>query len=163
MFVYLCGPVDFTEDSGALWRRKLAPFLRDQLGHRVYDPTEVERRSLTGEEIANLRTWQTTDLEKFRRASRKIIASNLDLIEHQADYLICYWDAAARTAGDALAGITAAHRKGIPVYLVTSQPAEEIDRWALGCSDQVFASIENLKAFLVARFSRDKQTVLWRD
>ena len=163
MLAYLCGTVDLADSGGSLWRRKLTPFLRDQLGHRVYDPSEEEKRSLTGEEVANLQGWQTTDLDRFRRAARKIIASNLDLIEHKADYLICYWDTPGKTAGDAVAGMTAAHRKGIPVYLVTPLPAEEVDGWLLGCSDQVFTSVESLKSFLASRYSREKQTVLWKD
>jgi hypothetical protein len=42
-------------------------------------------------------------------------------------------------------------------------PVEEIDAWTLACSDQVFSSIEGLKEFLAARFSREKQTQLWKD
>jgi hypothetical protein len=33
----------------------------------------------------------------------------------------------------------------------------------LGCSDQVFRSVEELKAFLTARFAREKQNHLWKD
>jgi hypothetical protein len=33
----------------------------------------------------------------------------------------------------------------------------------LGCSDQVFASVEDLKEFLTARFAREKQNHLWKD
>ena len=163
MLAYLCGPVDLAEGGGSLWRRKLVPFLRDHLGHRVYDPVEEGKRSLTVEEVSNLRGWQATDLDRFRRAARKIIASNLDLIEHKADYLICDWDFPDIAAADAVAALTAAHRKAIPVYLVTPLPAEEVDPWVLGCSDQVFTSIEDLKSFLASRFSREKQTVLWKD
>jgi len=35
MLAYLCGPFDAADERGKLWRRKLAPFLREQLGHRV--------------------------------------------------------------------------------------------------------------------------------
>jgi hypothetical protein len=162
MLAYLCGPMDFADDGGKLWRRKLAPFLRDQLGHRVYDLTEDSKKSLTSDETANFLTWQKTDLDRFRRVIRKMIAFHLDLIEHKADYVICYWDASAVQGSGTAAALTAAHRKGLPVYLVTPLPVEEIDGWALGCSDQVFASIEDLKEFLVARFSREKQTQLWK-
>jgi len=163
MLAYLCGPIDFAEEGGKLWRRKLTPYLRDQLGHRVYDPTEDARKVLTEEEIANFRIWQTTDLDRFRRVVRKMIAFDIDLIENKADYLICYWDAEIASTGGAPAGLTAAYRKGIPVYLVTPLPVEEIDAWMLGCSDQVFSSIESLKEFLSSRFSREKQTQLWKD
>jgi hypothetical protein len=163
MLAYLCGPIEFAEDSGRLWRRKLAPFLRDHLGHRVYDPAEDERKNLSEEEAARFRQWKTSDLERFRRVVRKIIAFDLDLIEHKADYLICYWDAAEAQSGGTPAEMTMAHRKGIPVYLVTPLPAEQISGWMLGCSDHVFATIEELKEFLIVRFSRERQTQLWSE
>jgi hypothetical protein len=163
MLAYLCGPITSAGDGGSLWRRKLAPFLRDQLGHRVYDPAEDARKNLTKEETASFRAWQTTDLDRFRRTARKMIAFDLDLLEHKADYLICYWDGASAQSGGAPAELIAAHRKGIPVYLVTPLPVEEINMWLLGCSDQLFSSIEDLKEFLASRFSREKQTQLWKD
>jgi hypothetical protein len=163
MLAYLCGPIDSAGDGGRLWRRKLAPFLRDQLGHRVYDPAEDARKNVTEEETANFRAWQAADLDRFRRAVRKMIAFDLDLLEHKADYLICYWDGAGAPIGGAPAELVVAHRKGIPVYLVTPLPVEEINIWALGCSDQLFSSIEDLKEFLASRFSREKQTQLWKD
>jgi len=163
MLAYLCDCADLSEDGGRLWRRKLVPFLRDELGHRVYDTAEERTKPLTAEEAAHLEGWQSTDLDRFRRATRKMIASNLDLVEHKADYLVCYWNPPGKAAGEALAGVTAAHRKGIPVYLVAPIPVDEIDAWVLGCSDQVFASVDDLKRFLASRFSRDKQTVLWKE
>jgi hypothetical protein len=163
MLAYLCGPIDFSQQSGTLWRRKLAPYLRDRLGHRVYDPMEDARKVLSEEEIANFRVWQRTDLDRFRRAARKLIAFDIELLENRADYVVCYWDSDTAASGATPAGLTAAYRKGIPVYLVTSFPVEDIDGWMLGCSDQVFSSIEDLKEFLAARFSREKQTQLWKD
>ncbi|MGA8220543.1 MAG: hypothetical protein WB780_02740 [Candidatus Acidiferrales bacterium] len=163
MLAYLCGPIEFAEDGGKLWRLKLSPYLRDQLGHRVYDPAEDERKNLTAEEAAHFREWKTTDLERFRRVVRKIIAFDLDLIENKADYVVCHWDAAAGQSGGTPAELTIAHRKGIPVYLVTPLPVEKVSGWMLGCSDHVFSSIESLKEFLSARFAREKQTQLWKE
>src|SRR6202167_2320816 len=162
MLAYLSGPIEYAEDAGRLWRRKLAPYLREQLGHRVYDPAEDEKKNLSDEEAAHFREWKSSDVERFRRVVRKIIAFDLDIIENDADYLICYWDAQTKSGGTS-AELTIAHRKGIPVYLVTTLRSQEISGWMLGCSDQVFASIEQLKAFLAARFAREKQNHLWKD
>ena len=162
MLAYLCGPIEFAEDGGRLWRRKLAPFLRDQLGHRVYDPAEDERKNLSEEEAAHFREWKTADLDRFRRAVRKIIAFDLDLIENKADYLICYWPSENAHSGGTSAELTVAHRKGIPVYLVTPIAVDQVSGWMLACSDQVFTSIEGLKEFLLARFAREKQALLWK-
>lgn len=162
MLAYLCGPIEFAEDNGRLWRRKLRPFLRENLGHRVYDPAEDEQKSLTPEEVAHFREWKTSDVERFRRAVRKIIAFDLDLIENKADYLICWWDALAKSGGTS-AEMTVAHRKGIPVYLVTTLPHWEISGWMLACTDQVFVTFEELKQFLTARYGREKQNQFWKD
>src|ERR1700723_4330357 len=99
MLAYLSGPIEYAEDGGKLWRRKLAPYLREQLGHRVYDPAEYERKNLTDGEAAHFREWKSTDVERFRRVVRKIIAFDLDIIENHPAYLICYWDALARRGG----------------------------------------------------------------
>ena len=162
MLAYLCGPIEFASDGGRLWRRKLTPFLRDELGHRVYDPAEDEKKNLSEEEVANFRAWKKTEVERFRRVVRKIIHFDLDLIENKADYLICFWDDSAQSGGTP-AELTVAYRKGIPVYLVTQLPAEEISGWMLACADQVFASIEDLKTFLLTRYGREKQVALWKD
>jgi hypothetical protein len=114
MLAYLSGPIEYAVDGGRLWRRKLAPYLREQLGHRVYDPAEDEKKNLTEGEAAHFREWKSSDVERFRRVVRKIIAFDLDIIENHADYLICYWDASAKSGGTS-AELTIAHRKGIPV------------------------------------------------
>jgi hypothetical protein len=163
MLAYLCGPIELAEQSGKIWRHKLTPFLTEKLGHRVYDPTEDDRKSLTPEEVENFRHWKMTDMDRFRRVARKIIAFHLELIERRADYVIGHWDSeSARNAG-MCAELTVAHRKGIPVFLLATLPVEEISAWALGCSDQLFSSLDSMKAFLAARFSRERQTQLWKE
>lgn len=162
MLAYLCGPIEFAADGGKLWRRKLMPFLREELGHRVYDPAEDEKKNLTDEEVAHFREWKTADVERFRRAVRKIIQFDLDLIENKADYVICYWEDAAAVGGGTAAELTLAYRKGIPVYLVTQVPPEQVSGWMLACADRVFGSIDELKKFLLQRYGREKQTHLWK-
>jgi hypothetical protein len=167
MLAYLCGPIEFAADGGKMWRRKLMPFLRDELGHRVYDPAEDEKKNLTDEEVLCFREWKQTDIERFRRVVRKIIQFDLDLIENKADYVICHWDDSAgpggRMSGGTPAELTVAYRKGIPVYLVTQLPIEQISGWMLACADQVFGSIDELKKFLLERYGRERQTHLWKE
>ncbi|MFY9531691.1 MAG: hypothetical protein WBC04_22715 [Candidatus Acidiferrales bacterium] len=160
MLAYLCGPIEFADAHGKLWRRKLTPFLQEHLGHQVYDPAEDEKKNLTQEEATHFREWKTADQERFRRVVRKIIQFDLDLIENQADYLICYWEDSAGRSGGTSAEMTGAFRKGIPVYLVTPVPLEQVSGWMLGCADQVFASVEQLKEFLLARYGGGKQAQL---
>lgn len=165
MLVYLCGPIEFATDGGKMWRRKLTPFLREELKHRVYDPAEDEKKNLTDEEVLHFREWKSGDTDRFRRTVRKIIHFDLDLIENKADYLICYWDdvSASSVSSGTPAELTVAYRKGIPVYLVTSLPPARLSGWMLACADEVFASIEELKRFLSARYGPERQTQLWKE
>ncbi len=162
MLAYLCGPIEFASDGGKAWRRDVAPFLRNELGHSVYDPAEDEQKNLTEEEAGNFRGWKSSNPERFRGVIRKIIDFDLDLIENRADYLICFWDSLAVASGGTSAEITLAYRRGIPVYLVTPQPAEKISGWMLGCVEEVFATVAGLKKFLAGRYGRKKQAELWK-
>ena len=163
MLAYLCGPIEFAPEGGKLWRRKLTPFLRDELGHRVYDPAEDQKKNLTDEEAAHFREWKKTDLDRYRRVVRKIIHFDLDLIENKADYMICSWDDPPSQSSGTPAELTVAYRKGIPVYLVCEPPPEQISGWLLACADQVFRSIDELKRFLSQRYGGEKQTQLWKE
>ncbi|MGB6876177.1 MAG: hypothetical protein WBD87_09100 [Candidatus Acidiferrales bacterium] len=163
MLAYLCGPIEFVNGGGKMWRQKLAPFLRDQLGHRVYDPAEDEKKNLTDEEVAHFREWKTTDTERFRRVVRKTIQFDLDLIENKADYVVCFWGDPSVQSGGTSAELTLAYRKGIPVYMVTELSVVQVNGWMLACADQVFSSVDELKSFLSSRFGREKQTQLWQE
>jgi hypothetical protein len=164
MLAYLCGPIEFAPDGGKLWRRKLTPFLHNDLGHRVYDPAEDEKKNLTEEEAAHFRDWKETDVERFRRVVRKIIQYDLDIVENRADYLICclLGAGAAVFSGGTSAELTFAYRCGIPVYLVTDAPTKEISGWMLACADRVFPNVDELKKFLLERYGKEKQSLLWR-
>lgn len=156
MLVYLSGSIEFASEGGKIWRRELTPFLQQRLGHRVYDPAEDERKNLTEEEIAHFRGWKAADPERFRQTVRKIINWDLDLIEKQADYLVCYWDSAVGRGAGTQAELTAAYRKGIPVYLVTELPVSEISGWVLGCTERVFSGFDELKEFLLASYAASR-------
>jgi nucleoside 2-deoxyribosyltransferase len=164
MLAYLCGPIEFAADGGKLWRRKLTPFLHNELGHRVYDPAEDEKKSLTEEEAAHFREWKQADVERFRRTVRKVIQFDLDVIENKADYVICFLsgDDAAATSGGTSSELTFAYRRGIPVYMVTDAAIGEISGWMLACADRVFSNVEELKTFLLERYGKEKQAPLWR-
>jgi nucleoside 2-deoxyribosyltransferase len=164
MLAYLCGPIEFAPDGGKLWRRKLTPFLHNDLGHQVYDPAEDEKKNLSEEEAAHFREWKESDVERFRRVVRKIIQYDLDIIENRTDYVICCLNGngSAATSGGTSSELTFAHRRGIPVYLMTDAPVGEISGWMLACADRVFANVDELKKFLLDRYGKEKQAPLWR-
>ena len=154
MFAYLCGGIEFAPGKGKNWRRRLKPFLEETLRHRVYDPAEDEKKNLTEEEVANFRSWKISDLDRFRQTVRKIINYDLDLIQNHADYVICYWDLHSSRGGGTQAELTAAYRKGIPVYLVTGIPVREVSGWVLACADRLFTSFDDLKAYLLQIYGK---------
>ena len=130
----------------------------------MYDPAEDEKKNLTDEEVGNFRAWKETDVERFRRVIRKIIQYDLDIVENRADYVICCLsgEGAALSSGGTSAELTFAHRRGIPVYLVTDASLGEISGWMLACADKVFPTVDELKKFLLEKYGKEKQTPLWR-
>lgn len=152
MLVYLSGSIEFADDGGREWRRELTPFLKETLGHEVYDPAEDEKKNLTNEEVANFRRWKREDPERHNAAVRKIIDWDLDYVEQKADYIVCYWDKASMRGAGTQAELTAAYRRGIPVYLVTEMPPGEVSGWILACATEVFPAFDELKAFLSEQY-----------
>ena len=99
MVFYLAGSIESFRTKAKPGARQIAPALRN-LGHEFYDPTENELKGLTETEATEFRAWKRTDLKGFRQTIQKIIAYDLDLIEHQCDAIVCYWDQyAGRGAG----------------------------------------------------------------
>ncbi|HEX3155260.1 MAG TPA: hypothetical protein VHV32_11575, partial [Candidatus Angelobacter sp.] len=92
-------------------------------------------------------------LPRFRRTIQKIIAYDLDLIEHHCDAIVCYWDQYAGRGAGTQGELTFAHRMGIPVYLICGIPVEHISGWLLGCATEVFASFEEFNEFMNSKLA----------
>jgi hypothetical protein len=151
MLAYLSGSIEYSPDHGKAWRAELTPFLRS-LGHDVYDPAEDEKKNLTEVERSEFRGWKHTDLPRFQQTIRKIIAYDLDWIELHSDYVVAYWDEYASRGAGSQAELSLAHRRGIPVYLVTELPLGNVSGWILGCASEVFSSFDQLKQFMTEQY-----------
>lgn len=149
---YLSGAIEHAADGGTGWRAALARFLRDELGHGVYDPAADARKNLTDEELVHFRRWKVDAPDRFREAVRKIIAWDLGRIEGEADYIVALWDEAAAKGGGTAAEITLAHRLGKPVFVVLGMPRQNASGWVLAAADEVFEDFEALAASLAVRF-----------
>ena len=152
MLAFLCGGMEYATDGGSRWREGTRVWIQENLNHRVFDPTEEARRILSEEELSSLTEWKGSDVERFRKIMRFIINHDLNVITNQADYIVCYWDDAAARGGGTQAELTAAFRKGIPIYLVTESPVQAISGWVVGCTDKIFATFEELRQFLTATY-----------
>ena len=150
MLAYLSGSIEYSPDHGKAWRAEITPFLLS-LGYQVYDPAQDEKKNLSDEEVREFRRWKTSDLPRFQRTIRKIIAWDLDWIE-RSDCVVCYWDEFAGRGAGTQGELTFAQRAGIPVYLVCGVPVEQVSGWILGCAMHVFTNFEELKGFLAGEF-----------
>jgi len=146
MLFYLAGSIEYAPDFGKAWRAQIRPVLQC-LGHEVYDPAEDEQKNLTDTEMREFRSWKKTNLGRFQQTVRKIIAYDLDLIEHHCDAIVCYWDEYAGRGAGTQGELTFAHRLGIPVYLICAVPVDQVSGWLLGCATEVFESLEDFCQF----------------
>ena len=163
MLAFLCGGMEYSPDGGRQWRERMRLWIQETLNHRVYDPAEEARRLLTEEELRNLPEWKRTAVERFRKAMRIVIHHDLDVMASQADYVVCFWDESAARGGGTQAELTAAYRKGIPIYLVAEMPVEQVSGWVLGCTDKIFSSFDEVKSYLAATYGKEApQRVLWQ-
>ena len=144
---YLSGPIEYSPDLGKGWRALSARFLIS-LGHSVYEPAEDEIKNLTVHEAREFRSWKKSDFPRFQKTIRKIIAYDLDLIEHRCDAIVCYWDRNAGRQAGTQGELTFAHRLGRPVYLICRVPLQEVSGWLLGCASEVFPDVECFLEFM---------------
>ena len=154
MLFYLAGSIEYSPDLGKGWRAQITPLLKKH-GHEVYDPAKDELKNLSETEMRDFRSWKTTDLERFQNTVRKIIAYDLDLIQHRCDAVICYWDEYAGRGAGTQGELTFAHRLGLPVYLVCGVPLKDISGWLLGCATEVFHSLGQFQDFVSAGLARE--------
>jgi hypothetical protein len=162
MMAFLCGGMEYAPEGGRAWRSRLRVWLEENLNHTVYDPAVEGRRALGEEESAKLATLKVTDLDRFRKVMHMLISHDLDVISNRTDYVVVNWDEPAAQGGESAALVTAAHRKGIPVYFVTEIPIDQIGGWVVGCTTKILSSFEELKSFLTATYISDvRQRAFW--
>lgn len=150
MLIYLCGAIEYSPDHGKAWRAEVTHFLHE-LGHDVYDPALDEKKDLTDQEVRDFRGWKQTDLPRFQQTIRKIIQYDLDWVEERCDALVAYWDEHAGKGAGTQGELTVAYRRGVPVYLVTTLPVDQVSGWVLGCASQVFPGFAELREYLARK------------
>jgi hypothetical protein len=79
----------------------------------------------------------------------------LDWVEERSDALVAYWDEHAGKGAGTQGELTVAYRRGLPVYLVTKLPADQVSGWVLGCASHVFSSFEELHEYMSTKQSRE--------
>lgn len=136
MKAYLAGAIEHAPDKGKAWRADLAEFLQKEFGHESYNPHIEEPKILTPEKREQFRFLKTENLPEFQKIVRKLIRNDIHSILTDIDYVICLWDEHAEKGGGTYGELTFAFFHGIPVYMVTTKPLEQISGWILGCTTE---------------------------
>jgi len=149
---YLAGAIEKAPDGGKHWRGNIKKFLREEIHHKVWDPTEKEYEILTDEEKKHFRQWKESDRPRFLKTVHKIIDNDLYHLTKKTDYIIAYWDKFVLGGGGTHGEITIAYLYKIPVYLVLGMPIADVSGWIVGCSTEIFQDFESLKSFLREKY-----------
>ena len=149
---YLSGGMQFADRSGADWRVEMGTWLREVLGHRVIDPVK-ESKSLKARMIS-----RGFVLRGRRRIGggwnaffRRIVDTDTRFVAHRSDYVVCLWNSSARKGAGTQGELTVARLKRIPVYLVSATPREQLPGWIQGCITRHFATLRELRIYLITR------------
>ncbi|MCD6386239.1 hypothetical protein J7M23_10745 [Candidatus Sumerlaeota bacterium] len=153
---YLSGAMEGAPDLGREWRRRVKRFVTQELGHRIFDPTENFHKLLSDEEQRFFREWKLTNPEKFFPVIRRIIDHDLHTITTSTDYVICYWDEYVTRGAGTAAEISVAYMHRIPVYFITPLPLDQVSSWAVGCATEVFFSFRQLYKYLRSKYQKTK-------
>ena len=151
---YLAGAIEHAPDGGSRWRASISEFLISELQHQVFNPCIEESHILTAEEFENFRSWKTENLPRFREVMHKIIQTDVSMLINQVDYIICKWDKYVFPGGGTQGELTIAFWHSIPVYMVTEIPVQDISSWILGCTNEIFKNLSELKKYLRHQFSK---------
>jgi len=147
--VYLAGPMEFTEDFGAGWRKDVQSYL-EGLSHirRVINPVLEESNVLPCPP-----ELKENDPDEYRRRMRIIIEKDIDFVLG-ADVFVCKYEGEIISGSPAEA--TYAYRNGLKTILISSLSRTKIPGWFFGCFDLHVSSIEEFKEVWPQIFAGDK-------
>lgn len=162
--VYLSGPCENAPEDGATWRKQITPFLKDELGLTVLDPTcKPFKLSFSPNEedefkiVRNLRT--EGKYQELAKCMREVVHVDLRMID-SSDIVICQLDADQPTYGTIDELVVACGQKK-PVYLCCKQGLQYIPLWLWGRIpyNYIFKSLNEIKTRLL-RIATCNSTIL---
>ena len=148
--VYLSGGMEYSADEGRDWRAALQSWLVNTLHCEVFNPNhESDRFFRTHHPAVDFRKLKDGDIQQYKTIAAGLVDLDCKEIAERSDFVICYWDESAMRGAGTKGELTMARYFGKPVYIVTAMPHKEIPGWILGCATEMFASFEEMKAFLL--------------
>ncbi len=146
--------MEYAEKEGADWRSVLEIWIEENLGHSVFNPNTESERYLAGKlQNGNIRALKFDKIEEFGKLLRGVVDLDTKEIADKSDYVVCLWDESAQKGAGTKGEITIAKFFRKPVYLVTEMKRQDIPGWVLGCVTKFFGSFEDLKTFLLTKYS----------
>jgi len=153
VIAYLSGAMEYAVDEGSGWRLDMTSWLSAQLGHNVIDPVEESRLLMLQENSSDYRTWKESDTERYRHFIRKCVDRDIRAVTKEVDYIICLWNADVFKGAGTHGEVTLAFQHNVPVYLVNQISLADLSGWIMACSAEIFNNFEELKVFLLEKFS----------
>jgi len=168
---YLVGPIQYVDDYFS-WRQKMSDFLHE-LGHNAEFPWGEVYHSkwMRGEFKRDLKKMKREDwLKKVRRYMRaQVIRFDLQTLL-KSDGIIFYIPKGTRTVGSYGEQTLAYYLKvwepdkkgkkfarGKRIFVIAEDPIEDLSYWMIGCSDWIFSSLDEFRAYFKNNFNRNKK------
>ena len=148
MIAYLSGPIENAENDGAGWRELITQWLKNEIGHDVFNPVEATRDIIKGLSNEQFREMKKIEPQNYKRLIRQIIDIDIEAVVEQSDYLIVDWNKSVFKGGGTHGEITLAYYLKKPIYLVNHVPLDDLSSWIFSCATEVFDSFDDMKIHL---------------
>ena len=154
--IYLSGGMQFADDMGSGWRELTSMHLR-AMGYFPLDICELDRDYAEehGEmlyDAANISRAVSiaTELQAKSNIRKHFVKADLDLIEHDSDAVIVYYDEAARRGAGTISECQHAYNRDIPIFLVSEYEdwVNEVPGWLQSLTTRSFLDFESLYDYM---------------
>ena len=153
MKVYLSGGIEYASNYGKDWRTEISSWIKDQLGHSIFNPTkesiEFFHEKFPAFQRDNLKNLP---IPEIREIIGSLINFEISTVMNEMDYIICFWDESCYKGAGTQGELTVARYNNIPVYIVTNLDKNIIPSWIIGCSTEIFSNFETLKTYLIKNY-----------
>lgn len=164
LHVYLSGGMEYAKDDGKDWREEMEFWIKKNLHHKVFNP-QVKSSSYLRKILPrkDFRRFKSTDIDRYQKIVRRFVEIDTKEIATVSDYVVCLWNESAMRGAGTKGEITIAKYFKKPIYLVTRSAKKELPGWILGCITIFFNSFDELKEFLLLKYSVHPSHPLTKD
>ena len=148
--IYLSGGMQFAENEGADWRRKVSVWLKGQ-GYFPLDICALD--SAYADKYGHFLRGINDDDSYLQRKSnirKHFIATDLNLIINDTDAIVILYDDSVRLGAGTISECQVAYSNDIPVFLVSAYEdwEKEVPGWLQALSTKIFSNLEELEIYM---------------